>query len=302
MSKPPDHDARMQRARLSLEGLATGDAFGERFFVDPATVHGLIAARTLPKSPWAYTDDTVMAISIVEILEEHGHIDRDALAEAFARRYRQNPSRGYGGGAHRILGEIGRGSPWELEAGSAFGGQGSLGNGGAMRVAPLGAYFAGDLEQVAQEAARSAEVTHAHPEGQAGAVAVAVAAALAWEAGSEWSVEPGAFVGRVAEATPPGDTRDGLLKAASFPPDFSARSAASLVGNGSRITAPDTVPFCVWAAARFGGGTWEDALWHTVSVLGDRDTTCAMVGGILALPRGLEEIPLAWREAREALP
>jgi hypothetical protein len=29
---PRDHEARMDRARLSLAGLSVGDAFGERFF------------------------------------------------------------------------------------------------------------------------------------------------------------------------------------------------------------------------------------------------------------------------------
>ena len=48
-----------------------------------------------------------------------------------------------------------------------------------MRVAPLGAYFADDLEMVRAQAVLAAEVTHAHPEGIAGAVAVALAAAWA---------------------------------------------------------------------------------------------------------------------------
>jgi ADP-ribosylglycohydrolase len=59
-----------------------------------------------------------------------------------------------------------------------FDGMGSWGNGAAMRVAPLGAWFAEDLDTVVAEAIRSAQVTHAHPEAAAGAVAVAVAAAL----------------------------------------------------------------------------------------------------------------------------
>jgi ADP-ribosylglycohydrolase len=39
-----------------------------------------------------------------------------------------------------------------------------------MRVAPLGAYFADDLGEVARQALASAEVTHAYADGQAGAV------------------------------------------------------------------------------------------------------------------------------------
>lgn len=47
--------------------------------------------------------------------------------------------------------------------------------------APLGAWFADDLDRVVSEARASAEVTHFHPEGQAGAIAIAVAAAWAYQ-------------------------------------------------------------------------------------------------------------------------
>lgn len=42
-------------------------------------------------------------------------------------------------------------------------------------------------------------------------------------------------------------------------------------------------------------------MWTTVSGLGDRDTTCAIVGGILALRSGAGPIPRDWLAAREPL-
>ena len=42
----------LARARLALEGLSIGDAFGERFFVHPDVVEGLIRDRVLPARPW----------------------------------------------------------------------------------------------------------------------------------------------------------------------------------------------------------------------------------------------------------
>jgi ADP-ribosylglycohydrolase len=42
--------------------------------------------------------------------------------------------------------------------------------------------------------------------------------------------------------------------------------------------------------------------WTTVSVLGDRDTTCAIVGGIVACSVGEAGIPAAWLQARKPLP
>ena len=47
---------------------------------------------------------------------------------------------------------------------------------------------------------------------------------------------------------------------------------------------------------------YREALWQTVSALGDRDTTCAIVGDIVAMQVGLEGIPADWRRARERLP
>ena len=77
----------IERAKLSLDGLSVGDAFGERFFGPEELVTMLIQARAEPGRIWRYTDDTEMAISIVEVLERRSTVDQDALAEAFARRF-----------------------------------------------------------------------------------------------------------------------------------------------------------------------------------------------------------------------
>jgi hypothetical protein len=43
-------------------------------------------------------------------------------------------------------------------------------------------------------------------------------------------------------------------------------------------------------------------MWTTVAGLGDRDTTCAIVGGIVALSAAPATIPSTWVAAREPLP
>src|SRR5690348_6774229 len=139
----------------------------------------LIALHELPPRRWTYTDDTRMALSILAVLQEHGTIDQDALALHFARLYAEDPRRGYGPAMHDLLPALYVGDSWRDVAPALFDGNGSFGNGAAMRVAPLGAYFADDVEQVATLAERSAVVTHAHPEAAAGAIAIAVAAAYA---------------------------------------------------------------------------------------------------------------------------
>jgi len=288
----------MERARLSLAGLALGDAFGERFFTHPETVDALIDQRAVPgQRVWGWTDDTAMALSIVDELAAHGAIDRDSLAERFARRYVADPDRGYGGGAHRILGDIAQRIPWSIAAGSVFGGQGSMGNGSAMRVAPLGAYFADDLERCSCEAALSADPTHAHPDGRAGAIAIAIAAALV----RTTDLEGDALLEEIARRTPSGATQYGIVNASSIGHIRDPRNAASILGNGSRVVCEDTVPFALWCASRFSRD-YEAAMWATVSGLGDRDTTCAIVGGIAVLRAGREALPASWLSHLEPVP
>jgi ADP-ribosylglycohydrolase len=72
------------------------------------------------------------------------------------------------------------------------------------------------------------------------------------------------------------------------------------LGNGARVLAHDTVPFCVWAAARHLTDS-ERAVRTCVAVGGDIDTTAAITG-IVAAHTGADGIPPAWRDAREPLP
>jgi ADP-ribosylglycohydrolase len=107
----------------------------------------------------------------------------DSLPKICVLRYQAEPLKGYGGTIRGVLQSILAGTDWRTASAQADGGEGSMGNGGAMRAPVLGAHFADDLSMVIEEAGRSAAVTHAHPDGQAGAIAVAVAAALAWRRG-----------------------------------------------------------------------------------------------------------------------
>ncbi|WP_239086651.1 ADP-ribosylglycohydrolase family protein [Catellatospora methionotrophica] len=284
-------------ALRSLRGLALGDAFGETWFFQPADKFAwLVSERQARSGPWPWTDDTAMALSLTRMLLEHGEVRQDELAAAFANAYDADPYRNYGPSMHGVLRAIFEGEHWREVTGRQFGGQGSWGNGAAMRVAPLGAWFSGDLDLVVAQASASAEVTHAHPEAVAGAVAVAVAAALA-VAGTA----PGELIGGVLARTPDGEVAAGLRRVARLPFDRHQSWVAGEVGCGLRISAPDTVPYAVWCAARHLDDLPE-ALWTTASVGGDIDTTCAIVGGIVAARTGLAAAPATWLEACEPLP
>ena len=193
-----------------------------------------------------------------------------------------------------LLEQIGAGADWRRVSPALFT-FGSYGNGASVRVAPLGGFFHGSPERAAHEAKLSAVVTHAHPEGQAGAIAVAVAAALAacrpFPTGRE-------FLKEILALTPESETRRGIERAQDIPAD-DLRKASRKLGTGNKVSAQDTVPFCLWSAAHHLQD-FEEALWWTAKGLGDRDTTCAIVGGIVALSAGT--VPVAWINQREPLP
>ena len=252
--------------------------------------------RRLPPPRWTTTDDTEMAIAIVDVLRRHQSIEEDHLALAFARRFARDPYRGYGPNVQFVLSDIHGGRAWRTVAKESFGGTGSMGNGSAMRVAPLGAYFADDEKRLVEEAGRSAVVTHAHPEGKAGAIAVAVAAGWAARGGGTAS----SLFDVVLRATPSGPTRDGVERAASLPLEADPLGVSLDVGAGRDVICSDTVPFCLWAFARHLGD-YAETLWTTVSVPGDRDTTCAIAGGLAAALVGHQGIPTDWLAAREPL-
>src|SRR5688572_3274079 len=145
---------RSARARVVLDGLSVGDAFGELSAYASDRVRHRVEMGVVG-GPWWWTDDTAMALGIMECLEREGCIREEMLAWIFARNFKRDPDRGYGNMAARILQRIEEGQAWEIASKAAFNG-GSMGNGAAMRVAPLGAWFADDLDRLAIEAMKSA--------------------------------------------------------------------------------------------------------------------------------------------------
>lgn len=284
---------------VSLRGLVVGDAFGDQLPMKPEKSQAMLHNRTLPPAVWRWTDDSNMAFDVVMNLHKRGVIVQDELALNFAQHY--DVTRGYGPAVHRIMRRVTAGEHWCRVAYDQFEGQGSFGNGGAMRVAPLGAFFADDLQKVEAQARFSAEVTHAHAEGIAGAIAIAIAAAYAVRLQGKPLPDRRSFLDMVAQHVPKGEVHTKIMHARNLSPNASIQLAASALGDGRYITAQDTVAFTLWCA---GGhlDNYEEALWFTLSKSGDRDTNCAIVGGIVAAHTGSESIPATWQKRIEAYP
>ncbi|MBE7452827.1 MAG: ADP-ribosylglycohydrolase family protein [Kofleriaceae bacterium] len=288
----------LARARRSLDGLSVGDALGTTFFSRRAA----IATRTLsPREVWPWTDDAIMAVSVVEELAATGDIDEGSLGVRFARRYAAEPWRGYGGTAHGILAELGQGVPWREAASRPFDGQGSKGNGAAMRVAPLGAYFAHDLDAVVAAAASAS----ARPR---------TSTPRAWRAGwrSPWPrpsprVRARASWRATAPRSWPRSTsarRRARSATASARP---CRAAGGHVGLRAYLSAPRATARAGRRRHRralpVGGGAPPRRLRRGgvggARRRGDADTNCAIVGGIVAAG-GADLRRRGWRSAAAA--
>ena len=106
----------------------------------------------------SFTDDTICTIAIADALLK-GRDYGESLHD-WCRRY-MKPKGGFGGRFRKWV-ESDNPQPY-----------GSYGNGSAMRVSPIGMWFSNDWDKVLEEAKKSAECTHNHPEGIHGAQCIA---------------------------------------------------------------------------------------------------------------------------------
>ncbi|GIL77640.1 hypothetical protein Vretifemale_7135 [Volvox reticuliferus] len=125
-----------------------------------------------------YTDDTQMAIALTRsLIACNGRIDDVHAAQSYAEEYQ--PCRGYGGTAYKILSGIRRlgvDSESIRTIGTKLIPTGSFGNGGAMRIAPLGLVYRHAPPKVLREAVAAAlRCTHVHPVAVDGAFVIALA-------------------------------------------------------------------------------------------------------------------------------
>jgi ADP-ribosylglycohydrolase len=206
-----------------------------------------------------YTDDTVLTVAVADAILR-GRAYGPAL-KAYARR---RPFRGYG---PRFL-------RWAVMPGIKP--YNSLGNGSAMRVSPVAHAFRTE-EEVLEQAKRSAECTHDHPEGVKGAQAVALAVFMARRGADKRDIRA-AVSGR-------------------FGYDLSRTVDEIRPFYAMDPTCPGSVPEAV--VAFLDSADFEDAVRNAVSLGGDADTQAAIAGAIAeAFYKGVPEYILGtvWKK------
>ncbi len=210
-----------------------------------------------------FTDDTVLTVAVADAI-----LSQAPYAEKLREYYDLYPHAGYGGSFRR----------WASTPGA--GAYNSWGNGSAMRVSPVG-YAFDTIECVLDEAARSAEVTHNHPEGIKGARAVAAAV----------------FMART------GSSKDDIRRfaVAEFAYDLSRSVDEIRPSYRFDVSCQGSVPEAL--IAFLDSVDFEDAVRKAVSLGGDSDTIACMAGAVAeafygGVPGGIRAKALAHLDDR----
>lgn len=272
-------------------GCGLGDAIGEMAFQSPR--ENLLDERLQHATVYRYTDDTAMAIGMAEALVETGDIVSANLGDRFRINFEREPWRGYAPGPPAIFSLVSRkGIDYPQAAQSLFNGEGSFGNGAAMRIAPLGLYYYDDTA-LYEKAVRSAVITHTHGLGTDGAAvqARAVAEAVKLDPAREFSAER--FIHNLIGFSKTETIRSKMeLVRDLMQADTSPAEAAAAVGRS--VAVHESMPFAVFSFLRHPG-RFKEAVYCSILNGGDRDTLGAMTGSISGAFLGLEAIPGEWR-------
>ncbi|MBS3816494.1 MAG: ADP-ribosylglycohydrolase family protein [Candidatus Thermoplasmatota archaeon] len=281
------------RFKGCLLGSALGDAVGELSF--ECRDEGELKAKLREKDRLRYTDDTAMAIGLAEsLIEKKGEIDQEHIGETFKENYKEEPWRGYGQGPPKIFKMVEKGKRNYVEcAETLFGGEGSKGNGSAMRIAPVGVFFS-ISENVYEKAIKTAEVTHAHPLGKDGA---GVLALCIGRASLSDKISPEDFALDMAERSETEVFGKKLKKVAELLKSEVEREEAAQE-LGSSVLIEKSVPYAIFSFLK-DPKSYEKALMNAVLVSGDSDTIGAMTGAVSGAYLGDKALPEAWVDKLE---
>jgi poly(ADP-ribose) glycohydrolase ARH3 len=236
-----------------------------------------------------YTDDTQMTLALAASLVERGGVDAAHVSAKYAEFYQ--PWRGYGGAAHRVMRLLADGGDYRGTGRLQFP-EGSFGNGGAMRIAPVGlAYRHAPNDRLHQAVEDALVCTHVHPEAVDGALVQAKAVAVAATA-DPMQLDPEAFLRAVCQV---GSTTIVQTKLEALADGLRREDAdvfvIARVGNG--IRASEAVAAALWAFLRYWR-TPEECIIRAVGFGGDTDTIGAMAGALVGALHGTAWIPARW--------
>jgi ADP-ribosylglycohydrolase len=296
----------------AILGLAVGDAVGSvveaqppevaRGYVEEVLLPGRLPARGRESYPFGQvTDDTQLTRELLLSIGEDGALDPDLFADRLLHLVVSGALVGGGPASFAAARRLAIGVPWH-EAGMPAP---YAGNGAAMRAAPLGVLYGREPRLLTRIVADQARVTHQDSRAAAGALAIAVAAAIA---ARREPVRPANFLLEVSQQVaaldqPTALTLGTLADWVELSPGealtvFRVRGLAPQASRGwqgisSHVTG--SVCWSLYAFLRSPDGYW-DAVCTAIAVGGDSDTLAAMTGGIAGARLGTDAVPAQYRE------
>ena len=269
----------VELARAVMLAAALGDALGLPLEVQELPprgewLEGLESVKPLVIGGVAvYSDDTEMMLILAESIAENCGFNPTDFALRMARKARTwDPVRNYGVGVSEVVEAIRRGVDWRVAARRVWGGQGSYGNGAAVRVPPVPLFY--ELrDSVELMAAAQAMVTHVHPLGVEAARLLAIAI-YSLSRGLDVSQLPSLLAREslLEEYKERLEVIDELLGA-------KPERVAKVLGN--RSIAYESLPAAVYAVTAAEGDVAR-SISYALSLGGDADSIAAMAAAMAA--------------------
>ncbi|KAF7490972.1 ADP-ribose glycohydrolase ARH3 [Sarcoptes scabiei] len=316
----------MSKFRGCLLGGLVGDCFGSPYegemLIADESVQKFLAKQLEEQSEKAigfqilnYTDDTAMTKSIAQSLIEIKKFDPKDIAKRFALEYNKEPKRGYGTNVVDVFAALmlaNYEAPYE-PAKRQFGGFGSYGNGGAMRVGPCAMFgYYMELDKLIELTKDSARITHANVYGYNGAILQCLAIHQALHAHSLIksssismnSQHAYSVMNNITQEKPATPFTDKLKKIKDLINNeikgikYPIEKIVTLLGND--VSAFKSVPTAIYAALKgqlriVNGFDSKSPLVRTVynAIIlgGDTDTIGSMACSISGAINGIESIP-----------
>ncbi|CAH1783581.1 unnamed protein product, partial [Owenia fusiformis] len=281
------------------------------------------AGKPLLEFTKEYTDDTAMARQVAMSLIENQGFDASSMAKRFSEEYFEEPWRGYGGNVINVfqqLKDLNYKDPFKPSQ-EQFGGSGSYGNGGAMRIAPAALFsYNSDIEELNALSRNITMLTHSNINGINGAILESSAIYLALHQPADEPLDVNKYIGilleimkklecnyapeKELEATPselkqtPYCDKLNIIKELLKEEETSIEDIEKQLGHN--ISALESVPTAIYTFLRGlspipgiedQGNPLKRTVMFAIAIGGDVDTIGTMAAAITGAYYGMDIVP-----------
>ncbi|MEW6731749.1 MAG: ADP-ribosylglycohydrolase family protein [Acidobacteriota bacterium] len=243
-----------------------------------------------------YTDDTQLTLATIESIIESGFINPANIAKTIFSLFKNQAVIGPGGACRGAASEYFKYRDWR----KCGAGEGSAGNGTAMRTAALGLCFLKDSTNLPSIISDVSRITHSDPRSIAGGIVIAKAAQLL---ATDSNIEAIDFCQSLASTIESihqsfAQLIRELPKYLHIDRNLALNFIAWAGMRYPEFEKPIITPFIIptvlaslWSVIKYPN-CWSDAVSEAIGLGGDVDTLGAIVGGLMGAKLGINSIPV----------